>query len=41
MPMAHHMPVPMSMIEVPTRTGGRPSSPVTLMIPPQACIRGS
>jgi hypothetical protein len=31
----------MSMIDGPTRTGRAPSSPVTLMMPPKACISGS
>lgn len=31
----------MSMIEGPTRTGGRPGSPVTDIIPANACIKGS
>jgi hypothetical protein len=35
------MPVPMSMTEMPARTGGRPSSPVTAMMPPKACISAS
>ena len=30
-----------SIIDGPTRTGGRPSSPTTLMMPPKACISGS
>jgi hypothetical protein len=41
MPTTPHSPVPMSMIDEPTRTGGRPSSPVKLMMPPNACISGS
>ena len=40
-PITLHIPVPISTTEVPTRMGGRPGSPVTLMSPPQACIRGS
>ena len=39
--IADHIPVPMSTGEIPVRTGGRPSSPVTLMIPPKACMSGS
>ena len=41
MPITDHKPVPMSTMAVPTRTGGRPSSPVTLIRPPNACISGS
>ena len=41
MPMTDHMPAPWSTTEGPTRTGGRPSSPVMLMMPPKACISGS
>ncbi len=41
MPMATHMPVPMSMIEGPMRTAEAPGWPVTLISPPKACIRGS
>ena len=40
-PMTAHIAVPMSMIDGPTRTGGRPCSPTTLMMPPKACISGS
>ena len=39
--MTPHMPVPMSTIEAPTRTEGRPGSPVVLMIPLKACMSGS
>ncbi len=40
-PSAAHMPVPMSMSEEPTRTPGRPGSPVMLMSPPAACMSAS
>ena len=40
-PIAAHMPAPWSTIDTPTRTGSPPSTPVTLMIPPCACISGS
>ena len=41
MPITAHMPAPWSTIETPTRTGSPPSMPVTLMMPPCACISGS
>src|SRR5262245_17042464 len=40
-PTVDQRPAPMSTIGGPTRIGGRPSSPVTLMIPPNACIKVS
>ena len=40
-PITPHIPVPMSTIDAPTRTEGRPGSPVVLMMPPKACIKGS
>ncbi len=40
-PSAAHIPVPWSIAETPSRTPGRSGSPVTLMIPPKACISGS
>jgi hypothetical protein len=40
-PIAAHMPEPMSTMEGPTRTGAPPASPTTLMMPPKACISGS
>jgi len=41
MPIAAHMPVPMSTSDTLTRTGSSPSLPVTLMMPEKACINGS
>ena len=41
MPSAAHVPVPRSIRDAPTRTPGRSGSPVTLMIPVNACISGS
>ena len=41
MPRADHMPVPMSTRDEPTRTPGRPGSPVMLMSPPAACMSAS
>ena len=41
-PMVAHMPDPMSTMDAPVRTGGRPPpSPVTLISPAKACISGS
>ena len=40
-PIAAHMPEPISTSEMPTRTGGLLPSPVTLMMPLDACTSGS
>ena len=40
-PSADHIPVPMSMRDEPTRTPGRPGSPVMLISPPAACMSAS
>ena len=41
MPTTAQSAVPWSITETPARTGGLPGSPVTLMIPPAACMSGS
>ena len=41
MPNAAQIPVPMSISEEPTRTPGRPGSPVMLISPPAACMSAS
>jgi hypothetical protein len=41
MPIAAQAPVPWSIVDDPTRTPGRPGSPVTEIIPPAACMSAS